>query len=92
MIEMGIGRGLFRGHVCWSTESHPRGSELFAACGIADGFGDSKIRDQSVASPEENVLRLDVTMYQNVGMSFGQCIRNIPENSDGLADGKLSLL
>ena len=60
-IDASIGRGLLRAHVGQSSNSHA-GSGQPLRPGSADRLSNAEIGEHGLASLEQNVLRLDVSM------------------------------
>src|ERR1700674_5348339 len=89
-IHLPVFRPLLGTHVSGRAERDARLSEPLATRG-RDGAGDSEVRNQGVAVLEQDVLGLDIPVYDAEAVGVAQRLRHVACNAQRLGDRELRL-
>src|SRR5204862_487048 len=80
-IEIALGAGLLRTHVCRSTNRNAAISGVdIVAAGGGDRGGDAEVRHHWLALLEEDVLRLNVAVDYAQAVGVPQCVGDGPND------------
>ncbi len=88
VIDILDARGLLGAHVRRCADGHAGLGQLLAA-GHADCACDSKIRDDGMATGEEDILRLDVAVHDAFRVGVSQRVGHFLGDLDGVVHGQL---
>jgi hypothetical protein len=84
VVEVRIGRGLFRRHVRRCPQCHARGSELVPAARLAERLRHAEIHHQGVAAGEHHIVGLDITVYDTQRVRGSQGVHHLRQDLDRL--------
>jgi len=91
-VEVPLGAGLFRAHVCGSA--HGKAAigdvDVISACGPHGGCH-PEVGHHRLAFLQQDVLRLDVAMDDVMPVGVAECSAHGPGNSEGGIDRQLTL-
>ncbi len=91
MIRLGIRRRLLRRHIGWRSQRYARGGELLATRRFAHRLGDAKVSDQRVATREQHVVGLDVSVNHAARMRVGQRVGDLAQDPGCFGNRKLAV-
>ena len=88
--DRSLSHGLLGTHVARRTEREP-GLSHSSATSLCDRQCDSEVGDDRTSVVQENILRLDVPVYDALSVRVVQCTRDFRSNSQRIGNGKLLL-
>jgi hypothetical protein len=92
MIDVRIGGGLLRGHVCRRADGDARGREsLRCSARFADRLRHAEVGHQDMTSGEQHVVGFDVPMDYAACVRVGKCVRDLAQEPNRLGNGELPL-